>query len=828
VSGGDGRPGRSLPAIEATTSPPPAPPAAPPADRPAPAAGIDIEFARPTRIRSASDVIRLLIGLALVLVGLVLATVADHTVGGAQADVVEAVSELPSRVEQAVVGVAQLIAASVIVAIACVLVARRTWRRLGVLVIGAVVASLAMKSLEQLLDLPETTRAIAQHRVTDGWIDDPGFPSSTYLAASSAVVTLAGVWLSRRWKRALWAAIVVLALLRVVSSAAGALDVVLSIAVGVVVGSLALVVFGAPNRAPDINPFVAALGTIIPDIRAVRSRSDHADAHTYSVDGANGRNYFVKLRTPDDRSADYLARTYRAIRLRSEDASPPFATVKRRIEHEALALHGASDAGVATPELVGVAATEDGSAMLVTAAVRGRMLAELEPHEIDRALLDRLWHEVGLLAASHIAHRDVVLENIIVTDEGAVVLVDFDDAEVAATPRQCARDVAQLLVETSLLAGAETAVSAAIDGMGVPRVAAALPLLQPLALAPAMRRRLRRGDVSLDELQAEVQRQTGVERVQLERLERVRPRTIVSIVALTAAFYFLLPQLANIGDTVDAFRDAGWEWIPLILLGSALTYFFAAVSFVGSVAERVPFGAALRSRIASSFVSSITPAGTGGLALGARVLQRMGIDPGAATASVGVNTVAGVIVHLTLLFAFVSWTGQSGVGGFSLPDSTVLLAGVAVVLGVTGVALLFRRIRQVVLEPVLRSARAAAGEIAGVFSRPTRVAQLFGGASGMTLSYVLALAASVEAFDGGLTVPQIGAAYLGASLVGNASPTPGGLGAMEAALVAALTGFGMASGPAVSAVLTFRLATYWLPILPGWIVFRWMQRREEI
>ena len=90
------------------------------------------------------------------------------------------------------------------------------------------------------------------------------------------------------------------------------------------------------------------------------------------------------------------------------------------------------------------------------------------------------------------------------------------------------------------------------------------------------------------------------------------------------------------------------------------------------------------------------------------------------------------------------------------------------------------------------------------------------------------VSAAIEAFDGGLSVPQIGAAYLGASIVGSAAPTPGGLGAVEAALVAALTGFGMASGPAVSAVLTFRLATYWLPVAPGWFTFSWMQAREEI
>ena len=54
------------------------------------------EVERPKRVRSPSDVLRLLIGGALVLVGVILATVADRTVGGVQADLVDAVSRLPT------------------------------------------------------------------------------------------------------------------------------------------------------------------------------------------------------------------------------------------------------------------------------------------------------------------------------------------------------------------------------------------------------------------------------------------------------------------------------------------------------------------------------------------------------------------------------------------------------------------------------------------------------------------------------------------------------------------------------------------------------------
>ena len=70
--------------------------------------------------------------------------------------------------------------------------------------------------------------------------------------------------------------------------------------------------------------------------------------------------------------------------------------------------------------------------------------------------------------------------------------------------------------------------------------------------------------------------------------------------------------------------------------------------------------------------------------------------------------------------------------------------------------------------------------------------------------------------------------YLGASIIAAAAPTPGGLGAMEAALVAGLTGVGMEPGIAVAAVLSYRLLTYWLPILPGWLSFHYLERRDFI
>jgi len=61
-----------------------------------------------------------------------------------------------------------------------------------------------------------------------------------------------------------------------------------------------------------------------------------------------------------------------------------------------------------------------------------------------------------------------------------------------------------------------------------------------------------------------------------------------------------------------------------------------------------------------------------------------------------------------------------------------------------------------------------------------------------------------------------------------AAPTPGGLGATEAALLAGLSVLGLPNEVGLPSVFLFRLATFWLPILPGWLALRALQRREAI
>jgi undecaprenyl-diphosphatase len=562
------------------------------------------------------------------------------------------------------------------------------------------------------------------------------------------------------------------------------------------------------------------------DPRRIEAPQPVGGSLRYHVTDDQAVSYDVSLRTPDERDADLLNRAYRGLRFHASEVGPGFASLKRRIEHEALALTLAERHGVRVASVLGIGTTSRGAVFLVTRAPTTR---PIDIDDLQRPkVIDSIWHQVGELHDAGLAHRHLSLEAITIDDAGEVWLRQFDSAETAPPERETARDLAVLLTETAAVIGPTAAVSAAVSALGARRVAPALRMLQPLALPPATRSRAKAVDGLLGELREELNRATGEPGLELEDLERLKPRTVLIVVASTLAFYSLLPQLANLDETIDAFADAEPLWIIATLMAAAATFVFAAIAFQGAVADPLPFAPTLRTQLAASFALLVGPAGAGGYALNGRFLQRAGVGGAETAASVAVKVIAGFAVHLTLLVGFVLWSGQSDIGGFSFPDAETVLLVIAVVLALVGLLISIGPIRTRWLGPAVAMIKTGVGQIGQVFRRPLRVVALFGGSAGLSLTFIAAMAFAIQAFGGGLTYPQVGAAYLFAVAIATFAPTPGGLGALESALIAGLTGFGLSSGVAVSAVLTFRMATFWLPLLPGWLTLNWMQRNDEL
>ena len=356
-------------------------------------------------------------------------------------------------------------------------------------------------------------------------------------------------------------------------------------------------------------------------------------------------------------------------------------------------------------------------------------------------------------------------------------------------------------------------------------VAATLPRLQPLALSKSTRNAVKQARC-LDDLKQEIQRVTGAPPIPPADLQRIKPRTLITLATAALGLWALLPQILGAGDIWAQTRTANWAWAAAALAMSLVTYLGAAIALDGSLPNHLPFGPNLGVQLATSFVGVAAPGGS--LALTARFLQRRGVDSALAVAAVGVDTAAGVVVHFSLMGVFIAWAGSSGLQTFNLPSLGIFLLIALGVVAVGALSITIAKIRRLVLAHVLPALRRAAIGIAETARHPTNLLALFGGSTAITLGYILALQASVMAFGNGPSFTSVALVYLVGSIFFAAAPTPGGIGAVEATLAAGLTSAGMPTDTALGAVWLFRVATFWLPLVPGGFAFTALQRSGNV
>ncbi|GAA1668455.1 lysylphosphatidylglycerol synthase transmembrane domain-containing protein [Streptomyces yatensis] len=313
--------------------------------------------------------------------------------------------------------------------------------------------------------------------------------------------------------------------------------------------------------------------------------------------------------------------------------------------------------------------------------------------------------------------------------------------------------------------------------------------------------------------------------IEPERLERIKPRTLVSFCAGAFAAYFLLSQFTHLklGALVG---EANWIWVVFALVFSALTYLAAALSLLGFVPEKVPLPRTVLAQVAASFVKLVAPAAVGGVALNTRFLQRAGVRPGLAVASVGASQLFGLASHIVLLLTFGYITGTERTPALS-PSRTViagLLTAAVLVLVVTAIPVL----RKFVSTRVRSLFAGVVPRMLDVLQRPKKLLTGIGGTLLLTAANVMCLDSAIRAFGGELSYASIAVVFLAGNALGSAAPTPGGVGAVEAALIAGLTFAGLPYETAAPAVLLFRLMVFWLPVLPGWVAFTHLTRKEAL
>jgi len=630
------------------------------------------------------------------------------------------------------------------------------------------------------------------------------------------------------WRNALGLAIGAYAIVQLAALHTTVLSILITLLVGRAIGLAVRYGAGSTSQRPPAQDIAAALSAgdlVVTAIRRVRqARPGAAGSRHYAVATQDGGQLDVVVFDRDQQAAGAFYRLYRRVRVQGQVSRNAPLSLDRTVERRALLSYATEDAGVPTPRLRTLVRVGPEAAVLAYDHCEGITLAQRNPGCTD-AELSCIWDAVTRLHAHHVTHRGLTADRILFTADGRVVLLDPGDGDVAASDLQIHLDLAQLIAELALFVGPEKSAGLAIEKVGGSALVAVLPLLQPVALARSTRKALRRRRDVLPAVRKTLLAAVPGGEVAPVQLERIRPRTLVTLVASVAAIYLLAGELArtSLGSVL---RSADWRWGVAALALSAVTYAGAALSLSGYITERLNFLSTLLVQLASSFVTLVTPATVGGAALNVRYLQRRKIPAPVAVASVGVSQVVAFVLHILLLIVFAAIAGTGTKSPIKPPAwAYFTVAGLVVLAGVVLAVPSGRRIVRARLSPTFGQVLPRLLEVA---QHPRKLAEGIGGALLLSLAYILCLAACVAAFGRSVPFAKIGFVYLTGSAIGSIIPTPGGLGAVEAALTAGLTAAGVPGAVAVSAVLLFRLLTFWLPVPFGWAALDFLERRQDL
>jgi uncharacterized membrane protein YbhN (UPF0104 family)/tRNA A-37 threonylcarbamoyl transferase component Bud32 len=763
------------------------------------------------RIRRPADLLFALVAIAASLVLVVTAHLFPVTVARWTFDVTRAMRLLPRVIVFACAVVAALGALALLVALGITLARRRRRDGLNALVAG-VGAALLAAGLVTAWHAFSGGVAHAMLGATDG---------TTLVRDAAIVAAITGSDTARyhRWGRycglAVGAVLVTGLALNELTLFAVALIALGGWACGLVTRwSLRTTV-----RRPSVHSLVAGLSRAGIEVRDLeRDESSRVLRGTLS----DGRPVVLKSAGREMHGAGILKRLWSILRLRSAALGRQPISLRTALETEALASLMASQRDVRAPQVLLLAHFEPDTLVLAQEPLTGPSISpEVGDDQAAQlfAALRRL-HDVG------VAHRDLSVDRLVCGADGTVGFRSLENAVVGAGELVRRLDVAQMLTAVASVLGAERAVTAMRAGYRPGDEQDIAAILQPLALSSWGWAAMREARGCLKEVRRELIGE-GQPDTPETRLERFRLRTVFAVVALVVAAYVLIGQLSKV-NLLGTLSHANYGWFALAVLGSAFTYLGSSLNLVAFVPQRVSVLKGTLVEVSGAFLGLVTPPTVGHLAVNGRFLHKQGVDAATTASAVALSQLVNFIVTVALLIVMGLLAG-TGVGSLKIVPSPRLLAvlGSIVVLAAVLVTLV-PWTKKAFWQRVWPRVKAVWPQLLDVMSQPLRLLQGVAGNLLLTSAYSLALVASLEAVGAHPPIIATAAVFMAGNTVGAAAPTPGGLGAVEAVLIAGLTAIGIPARDAVAGVLLFRIATFWLPIPPGYALFLVLQRRNVL
>lgn len=297
----------------------------------------------------------------------------------------------------------------------------------------------------------------------------------------------------------------------------------------------------------------------------------------------------------------------------------------------------------------------------------------------------------------------------------------------------------------------------------------------------------------------------------------------IFVLITLATLYVVLPQIGIFDDSLSILANAKVQYLIMAFVFVVTVNLFSGANYTLLAKHKLKYSRTLLVQLAGNFVNRLLPAGIGGMSINYMYLKANRHTSAQAASVVAVNNLLGGLGNSLLLAYIFLGLGYNSDKFKVNPirfDHNLLNYGLALVLLISFVVGFKYRSRitedvssfiKQVFEYRKRFRRLGLALTSSIFLTLSNVLCLY--YSAIALGFHLSLATM-------LIVLTVGVAF------GSVTPTPGGLGGIEAALVASLIAFSIPASSALAITLIYRLISFWVPVITG-IGFLYVAERNN-
>lgn len=309
----------------------------------------------------------------------------------------------------------------------------------------------------------------------------------------------------------------------------------------------------------------------------------------------------------------------------------------------------------------------------------------------------------------------------------------------------------------------------------------------------------------------------------LRNFFRVNSTIIISVIVCGLALWVFLPQLSNLQQSITAAKSANKTLLVFAVLVFCLGFPGLALKYVIMCSSKIYFYLTFKVQIAAAFIIKLLPTSVGSLTVNTFYLTKATGSITTAGSTMALNAATSTVAFTIILgFAFIKNLSQIDKIAFGSHNINWPLIGfVILALGIVVWKLIHSK---ELIEKIKKSSLEIWSNFKNYSKTPWKVVGGIGTNGFCTLTGITTLYICTHAVDLNTSFSQVIIVYTLGNILASLVPTPGGLGGAEAGLYAGLVFFGYNSETSLVAVLIYRLISYWMPIIPGYLMYRHLKK----